>query len=127
MAEITQEITPGLGGLNWDDDARFIDKNDSEYRLNVINNEFGNTYVVSNMKGNTLYQHAFTHKSTYDGSTYTCIGDCYDDNRDAVYFFIYSDGGNHSILRFNFSSWLFLRSSIATPIIFIKPSYALGR
>jgi len=103
MADIIQEITPGLGGLNWDDDYRFMDKNDSPYRLNVINNQFSSEFIASNMKGTTEYSHSFDHGSSYGGSIYTCIGDVYDDNRDAIYFFIYSDRGNHSILRFLFS------------------------
>ena len=103
MAKIIQEILPGTGGLDWDSDKRFMDGHDSDYRLNVIPNEYGNQYVLTNIKGNTKYSHNFAHDASYGGATYTCIGDCYDDNRDAVYFFIYSDKANHSILRFNFS------------------------
>ena len=103
MPEIGQEITFENSGLNWDDDKRFIPKGDSAYRLNVIPFALGNTYVLSNLKGNTEYSHSFTHNADYSGSTYTIIGDYYEDNRDAAYFFIYSDGGNHSILRFNFN------------------------
>jgi len=103
MAEFTQEILPGAGGLDWDSDKRMVDSNDSDYRLNIIPNGFGNEYVLQNMKGNTSYSHAFSHGPTHGGSIYTCIGDYYNDNEDSVYYFIYSDGGNHSILRFNFS------------------------
>ena len=103
MAKIVQEIYPGVGGLDWDSDKRFMDANDSDYRLNIIPNAYGNDYVLTNIKGNTRYSHSFSHSSSYSGATYTCIGDCYDDNRDSLYFFIYSDQSNHSILRFNFS------------------------
>ena len=103
MAEIKQEIFPAQGGLNWDDDRRFVESGDSRYRLNVIPNEFGNTFTLTNMKGNTVHSHGFTHNTDYAGAYYQVIGDCYDDNRDAVYLFIFSNRGNDSILRFNFS------------------------
>lgn len=107
MARVVQEIVPGQGGLNWDDDYRFMAKDDKDYVLNMIPNAFGTEFVLTNMLGNTLHEHTFTHASEYATATYTCIGDCYDDNRDAVYFFIYSDGGNDCILRFLFSDYSF--------------------
>lgn len=105
MPELVQEIFPGQGALNWDDDHRFFAKGDSEYRLHMIPNEFGVEYSLSNMMGNTLYNHTFTHGTT--DATYQTVGDCYDDNRDCVYFFIYSALAGDSILRFNFSDHSF--------------------
>lgn len=103
MAELSQEITyEQPSGLNWDDDFRFMGKGDSEYRLNIAVNSFGNTYVITNMLGNTQHEHTFTHGSAYGNATYTCIGSCYDVERDASYLFISSDHGNDSIIRFNF-------------------------
>jgi hypothetical protein len=104
MANVTQEITFESGALNWDDSRLFTAKGDSRYRLNVFNAQFGSEYVITNLKGNTKYTHSFTHHTDYAGSIYSCIGTCYDDNRDATYLFIHSSGGNHSILRFNFAS-----------------------
>jgi hypothetical protein len=103
MAEVKDEILVGLGGLNFDDDERFVKNGDSDYRLNVTSSNDGSAYTLTNLKGNTEYSHSFTHASDYDGAVYTCIGDCYDDERDAIYLFIISSQGNDSILRFNFS------------------------
>ena len=107
MAEFTQEITFQDSGLNTDDDKRFFGVGDSENRLNIIPNQLGSTFVLTNMKGNLQYTHSFTHDSAYAAATYYPIGDVYDDNRDCTYFFIYSDLTNHSILRFNFSDQSF--------------------
>ncbi|GAG66088.1 unnamed protein product, partial [marine sediment metagenome] len=107
MAQINDEILVGTGALDWDSDERFLASGDSDYRLNIFNSQFGAEYVISNLKGNTQYTHGFTHHTDYAGSIYTCIGTAYDSNRDSTYLFIYSSGGNHSILRFNFSDQSF--------------------
>jgi L-rhamnose mutarotase len=99
-------IFPG-SGLDTDSDERFLSKGDSNYRLHMIPNQFGAEYVLTNLKGNTQKSHSFSHDSDYAGAYYTCIGTCYDDVRDAIYLFIHSSFGNHSILRFNFNGETF--------------------
>ena len=110
MSDITQEITFGPGtGLDWDSDKRLVASGDSRYRLNVIANGMGSEFTLTNLLGNTVHSHGFTHNTDYAGATYQVIGDCYDDNRDAVYLFIFSNRGNDSILRFNFANNSFNR------------------
>ena len=125
MPDLNQEIFPGQGSLNWDDDRRAMPKNDAEYRLNVIPNAHGNNYVLTNLKGNTQYEHTFDHADAYAAATYTPIGDVYDDNRDAIYFFIYSDQGNDSILRFNFSDKSFDKIAFDHTGLGLDPDYPI--
>ena len=103
MGVLKQLINFAGSGLDYDSDKRALGVGDSANRVNVSTNEFGREFVISNMKGTTEKSHSFTHDGSYSGATYTVIGSCYDDNRDAVYIFIYSDLTNHSILRFNYS------------------------
>lgn len=107
MSQIKDEIIFAGSGLNTDDDKRFLPKGDSDYRLNVVPTDNGATYTVTNIKGTKKYSHTFSHNVTYSGSTYTVIGDCYDVSRNAVYYFIHSDGGNDCILRFNYDDQSF--------------------
>jgi len=104
MGAIKQLINWAGGGLNYDDDKRVFQPGDSTVRVNVSTNEFGREFVISNMKGTTTKSHGFSHDSAYSGASYTVIGSYYEDNRDAVYICIYSTLGNHSIIRYLYSS-----------------------
>jgi hypothetical protein len=101
MSQIVDQILAASGGLNYDDDQRLFQSGDTDYRLNVIPTALGNQFVLTNMKGTTKKSHSFTHDSSYDGATYTSIGSCYDVERNAIYYFVYSDLTNHCIIRYN--------------------------
>jgi len=101
MSELAEEILVAQGGLNYDDDPRMFGQGDTDYRLNVIPTELGDTYVLTNIKGTTKKSHSFTHHADYAGATYTTLGSCYDIKRNAIYYFLYSDLTNHCIIRYN--------------------------
>jgi hypothetical protein len=59
---------------------------------------------LTNLKGTTKKSHSFSHGAAYNGAEYTSLGSCYDIQRNAIYFFVYSDLSNHCILRYNIDS-----------------------
>jgi len=103
MGVLKQLFNFGNSGLDYDSDPRLVAPGDSTNRVNVSTGEHGREFVISNMKGTTRKQISFDHDGAYDEADYTVIGSLYDDNRDAIYIFIYSDLSNHCILRFNYS------------------------
>lgn len=122
---VLQETYVGSGSLDWDNDYRFKDKNDAEYRLNVIPVGLGSHFVLTNLKGTTRYEHSFDYPSGYEAQTLTCVGDCYHEEIDAVYFFIYGSDGGDSIIRFNFSDNSFDKIAFCHTGLGLDPDYPI--
>lgn len=86
-----------FGGLNSDIEDRLLPNGDYRYALNIraSKSDGSNEGAIENTKGNTLV-------STFLGSgRYKCIG-AYDNKlSNRLYYFVWSEIGNHSILEYN--------------------------
>lgn len=86
-----------VGGLNSDDEDRVIPNGDYRYALNIRNSKSDSDSQgsIENVKGNAVTQVAL------GVGNYKCIG-AYDDKlNNKVYWFVYSDQLNHSIIEFD--------------------------
>jgi len=84
------------GGLNQDDEDRFLQPNDRRFSLNVRggSSDQDNVGSIENTKGNVLV--SFTLPS----GTNECVGTHWDREFNTVFYWVKNSNGDHSILRY---------------------------
>lgn len=100
-----------LGGLNSDDEDRFLAAGDYRYALNIRNSKTDKASVgsIENTRGNTEITFALP-----DGIN-KCIGSKYDSTNNRIIFFIWNSLSSHSVYELNIGTQvvtLLLQSSV---------------
>jgi hypothetical protein len=94
--EIIKQKHVFTGGMNMDDDLRFIKPGDYRYAINcrIGSSEDENRGVVENIKGNELVN------ASLPGGVNVCIGTYEDRAGGSVFYFIHNSSLNHGIYRY---------------------------
>jgi hypothetical protein len=94
--EIIKQKHIFTGGMNMDDDPRFIKPGDYRYAINcrIGSSEDENRGVVENIKGNELVN------ASLPGGVNVCIGTYEDRAGGSVFYFIHNSSLNHGIYRY---------------------------
>lgn len=94
----------GLGGLNFDDEARHIPKGDYVNARNIRNaiNSVNRGKTVTNIKGNTLIAESCLpyNNNVFPTGRNKVIGSVEDTKYNTVIYFVWNSGGQHQILRY---------------------------
>lgn len=105
MKEETRIFT---GGMNKDDDPRFIENGDWIDALNKsVSNEQGtNGNIVEEIGNEEIALYVSTGNGTYSlpSGTNTAIGSVDDPVRGHTYWFVHNSNGNHTILRYEYTT-----------------------
>ena len=96
MSDFEEIKRPAGGGWNIDIDKNLMPVDDYRYSLNITRYGAENYGVNTNTKGNeevSIVLPAGTNK---------VIGECYDLEDRAIYYFLYNSNDDHCILRYNY-------------------------
>ena len=103
-----EEVRVFTGGLNKDDDPRFVPNGDWIDALNVsiANQEGVNGNIVAEIGAEqiSLYQSTGSASYSLPSGTNTSIGSFDDPTRGYTYWFIHNQNDNHVILRYEYST-----------------------
>ncbi len=103
-----EEVRVFTGGMNKDDEPRFLPNGDWIDALNasVSNQEGVNGNIVSEIGNEEIALYASTGNSTYTlpSGTNTTIGSVDDPVRGHTYWFVHNSNSNHTILRYEYST-----------------------
>jgi len=91
-----QVILLNNSGLDSDTSPRFKVPGNSDFILNDVISFEDNQGARTNIKGNVLIDDL--------GSTFTCIGEVEDIERNSIILFMYESTGNHAIISVNVST-----------------------
>lgn len=90
---MNETITP-IGGLNLDDDLRYLKNTDSRDRVNVIYETDGDGGLLRPILGNTLVSYRLPT------GVNRVVGQCEDKENNSLVYFVYNSLGNHYILEY---------------------------
>jgi hypothetical protein len=102
MPEIKDTIyfaDPTKEGLDSDTDELYMPKGHSRYRLNCRSGSTSgeNVGVIENVQGNVLVSHTWV---VSPDAARQVIGSCEDVSNEHIYYWVWSDANDHSILRY---------------------------
>lgn len=96
--KIKDEIIFAGSGLDLDSDSRFLQKGDTDSRVNLIPSADGSAHILTSVKGNYEIQHSIDLSAMTDP---VVVGSCYSSADDMHYFFMVGTNGVQAILRYN--------------------------